>query len=99
MPISHNIFLSEEKQAERRPALERITESLKKNRRQRLARQCVPDWSDQEKALVVPYAEKVKNKAMSYYRACNELEPLLPGRTFEAIRKKLKNWVNDGKFR
>jgi hypothetical protein len=46
-------------------------------------------WTPNELEIVARYAEKVRG-GWTIYRACKEMMPLLPDRTWDAIRSKLK---------
>lgn len=88
----------EEIKAERSARVVRVVERLRKGRRFRLAKQLYPSWTPEELELCKPFGDRIRLKEISYYRATIELTKLLPGRTYEAIRKKLKNWVAYGDF-
>lgn len=81
--------------AKRRPVLERCVEKLRENRRQRIARM-VPNWTDEELAILEPIAKKLVSREYSYTKACVEGRKVLPDRSWDAIRKKLKNYSGHG---
>jgi hypothetical protein len=97
--MSHHTELTAEKREERRASLERVVERLKSTQRFRLSRHCQPNWSTEELKVIVLFADKIANDEISYYASCTEIRKILPNRTWEAIRSKLKNYVNYGEFK
>jgi hypothetical protein len=88
----------EAKQADRHARVTRVVDRLQKGRRFRDAKQLNPSWTQEEYAILIPFCARIKSKERSYYETCNELMGILKNRSFEAIRKKLKNYVNHGIF-
>jgi hypothetical protein len=83
----------------RREQIARVHQRLAAGQRFRDVKQLYPTWSADELAIIVEWAEKIQKKESTYWKACKALlAGPLAHRTFEAIRKKLKNWVRHGEF-
>lgn len=82
----------------RKPLVEAVITRLRQCRNERLSHPNTrqPLWSEEELAKLIPVAEQIKAKTLSYYRACLDCQKILPGRTFGSIRKKLYNRVKFG---
>jgi hypothetical protein len=72
---------------------------VKFNRKSRLSQDLAERWTPEELELVRLWAERVKAGEVSSYAASRHASKELKGvRSFEAVRKKIKNWVNYGVF-
>jgi hypothetical protein len=90
--------LAARKADHRKQVLERVSELAMKGHRQRLARAQGPDWTDAEHHACIEFCDMIKAGLIKQQTAVNQLVKLLPGRSYEAIRKKLKNYINHGTF-
>lgn len=90
-----------ERSEKRRPLVEAVVSRLKKVRFERISFSTGrrgPVWTDEEHALLLPFAELVKSGKLSYHRGGRDAQEVLPNRSFGAIKTKMKSWVEHGEW-